>query len=169
VNVAGSARIARAFLPLLRLAPHARLAFTTSSSVLAPASHMAAYQASKFAVWGLAETLRIELRDQEIDISVIFPSGMISRHLETSTEAQPAHLQRPIGAEEDFAALAASNPDMVQQLAKPEQVAPAVVDALLAGEPYVVTHGDLVDAVTSRCRALARAAEAGRDAAGPTA
>lgn len=49
VNVIGSARVARAFLPLLRKAERGRLAFTTSSSVLDPASRLGAYQASKFA------------------------------------------------------------------------------------------------------------------------
>ena len=90
VNVIGSARVARAFIPLLREADHGRLAFTTSSSILDPASRLGAYQASKFAVWGLAETLRLELAEDGIGVSVIFPSGMLTRHLETSEAAQPA-------------------------------------------------------------------------------
>jgi NAD(P)-dependent dehydrogenase (short-subunit alcohol dehydrogenase family) len=166
VNVVGSARVARCFLPLLRRAPHGRLAFTTSSSVLSPASRMAAYQSSKFAVWGLAETLRLELADDGIGVSVIFPSGMISRHLETSSAAQPDPIRRPIGEEDDFAAMAASNPAMVQALATPEDAVRRVVDALLGDERYVVTHGDLVDAVASRCTELRGAAEAARQAGG---
>lgn len=162
VNVVGAARVARAFLPLLRLAPGGRLAFTSSSSVLAPASRMAAYQASKFAVWGLAETLRLELAEEGIAVSVIFPSGMLSRHLETSEAAQPEHIRRPIGEADDFTAMAASNPGMMRDLATPEDAARRVIDALLAGERYVVTHGDLVEAVDSRSAALRRAAEAAR-------
>ena len=112
VNVTGSARVARAFLPLLRAAAERRrLAFTTSSSILDPASRLGAYQASKFAVWGLAETLRVELADDGIGVSVIFPSGMLTRHLETSEAAQPDHLRRPIANEGDFDAMIASNPD----------------------------------------------------------
>jgi len=162
VNVVGSARVARAFLPLLRRAEPGRLAFTTSSSVLAPSSRLAAYQASKFAVWGLAETLRLELANERISISVIFPSGMLSRHLETSTEAQPEPIRRPIADEDDFVAVAASNPDMMRALASPEDAAASVIDAVLAGERYVVTHGDLVDAVATRCAALRTAAESAR-------
>jgi NAD(P)-dependent dehydrogenase (short-subunit alcohol dehydrogenase family) len=162
VNVVGSFRVARCFLPLLRRARHGRLAFTTSSSVLAPASRMAAYQSSKFAVWGLAETLRVELADEGISVSVIFPSGMLSRHLETSAAAQPDAIRRPIGEAEDFQAMAASNPAMMRELASPEDAARRVLDALLAGERYVVTHGDLVDAVASRNAELRRAAEIAR-------
>jgi len=162
VNVIGSARVARAFVPLLRKAPEPRLAFTTSASVLDPASRMAAYQASKFATWGLAETLRIELAEDRIAVSVIFPSGMTTRHLETSAAAQPGTIRRAIGEPEDFAAMAASNPEMVKAIATPDDAARHTLDALLAGERYVVTHGDLVEAVTSRGAALRAAAEAAR-------
>jgi NAD(P)-dependent dehydrogenase (short-subunit alcohol dehydrogenase family) len=162
VNVVGSARVARAFLPLLRQAPRGRLTFTTSASVLDPASRMAAYQASKFAVWGLAETLRLELADENIGVSVIFPSGMMSRHLETSEAAQPEHLRRPIADESDFAAMAASNPAMVQAVLTPEDAARRVLEAILLDQPYIVTHGDLVGPVEDRCNQLHEAAEAAR-------
>ena len=161
VNVVGAARTVRAFLPHLRRADRPRLAFTTSSSVLSPASRLGAYQATKFAVWGLAETLRLELADQ-IAVSVIFPSGMTSRHLESSTEAQPEHVRRVIGQPEDFEQMMASNPDMTTALSTPGEAAQRVVEAILAGQPYVVSHGDLVGAVSTRADALRRAAEAAR-------
>ena len=161
VNVVGAARTVRAFLPNLRRANRPRLAFTTSSSVLSPASRLGAYQATKFAVWGLAETLRLELAG-EVAVSVIFPSGMTSRHLESSTEAQPEHVRRVIGQPEDFEQMMASNPDMTTALLTPEEAAQRAVEAILAGEPYVVTHGDLVGAVSTRADALRRAAEAAR-------
>jgi NAD(P)-dependent dehydrogenase (short-subunit alcohol dehydrogenase family) len=160
VNVTGSARVAAAFLPLLRLAPRGRLAFTTSASVLDPASRMAAYQASKFAVWGLAETLRLELADDGIGVSVIFPSGMITRHLETSTEAQPEAISRPIGADDDFTAMLTSNPALAEAVVTPEDAARRVIEAVLADEPYVITHGDLTVAAATRATQLRRAAQA---------
>jgi NAD(P)-dependent dehydrogenase (short-subunit alcohol dehydrogenase family) len=162
VNVTGSARVARSFIPLLRRAEPGRLAFTTSSSILDPASRLAAYQASKFAVWGLAETLRLELAPDDIDVSVIFPSGMLSRHLETSEAAQPVTIKRPIAGDGDFDVMIASNPDMAAMLATPEDAADGVVEAILAGQRYVITHGDLTDAVADRAVDLALAAEAAR-------
>jgi NAD(P)-dependent dehydrogenase (short-subunit alcohol dehydrogenase family) len=164
VNVTGSARVARSFLPLLRKADRGRLAFTTSSSVLDPASRLGAYQASKFAVWGLAETLRLELAEDGIGVTVILPSAMITRHLETSESAQPNHLRRPIANDGDFDAMMASNPEMSAMLTTAEDAAAGVIEAILADEPYVITHGDLTDAVTTRSAKLARAAEAARDA-----
>jgi NAD(P)-dependent dehydrogenase (short-subunit alcohol dehydrogenase family) len=158
VNVIGAARTARAFLPMLRSAPRPRLAFTTSSSVLDPASRMAAYQASKFALWGLAETLRLELSDDGVAVSVIFPSGMISRHLETSEAVQPEAIRRSIGSDEDFAAMIASNPTMAEAVISPDDAAANIVDAVLAGERYIVTHGQLEAAVSSRSEQLRAAA-----------
>jgi NAD(P)-dependent dehydrogenase (short-subunit alcohol dehydrogenase family) len=163
VNVVGSSRVACSFLPLLRKARRPRLAFTTSSSVLDPASRLGAYQASKFAVWGLAETLRLELAGDGIGVSVIFPSGMLTRHLETSEAAQPDHLRRPIAGEGDLDAMIASNPAMAATLATGEEAALGVIQAVLADEPYVITHGDLVEAVAARSALLARAAQAARD------
>jgi NAD(P)-dependent dehydrogenase (short-subunit alcohol dehydrogenase family) len=160
VNVIGSARVARAFLPLLRQAPHGRLAFTSSSSVFDPASRMSMYQSSKFAVWGLAETLRLELANDGVGVSAIFPSGMISRHLETSEAAQPSHVRRPIAADDDFTAMVESNPTMSQFLATPEEAAAGVIEALLDGSRYVITHGEFVDAIAARAAEVTRAAEA---------
>ncbi len=174
VNVVGSARVARAFTPLLRRAGggqgqgqgRGHLAFTTSSSVLDPASHLGAYQASKFAVWGLAETLRLELAGDVdtpgIGVSVIFPSGMLSRHLETSEGAQPDHLRRPIAGDGDLDAMVASNPTMATALATPDDAAAGVIEAVLAGRPYVVTHGDLTPAIAARAALLTTAAQAAR-------
>ena len=162
VNVVGSARVARAFLPLLRQASPGRLAFTSSSSVFDPASRLVKYQTSKFAVWGLAETLRVELAPEGIEVSVIFPSGMTSRHLETSEAAQPDHLRRPIAGDDDFQAIYESNPTMASFLATPEEAAAGVVDAILDGRRYVVTHGDFVAALDGRNRELGVAVDAAK-------
>jgi NAD(P)-dependent dehydrogenase (short-subunit alcohol dehydrogenase family) len=159
VNVVGAARVARAFLPLLRSAPRGRLAFTTSSSVLDPASRLGVYQASKFALWGLAETLALELKADGISVSTIFPSGMMSRHLESSTAAQPEALRREIGEAADFEAMLASNPGMVQAPASPEAAAANTIEALLAGERYIVTHGTLAEPLNARHSELLAAAQ----------
>ena len=94
---------------------------------------------------------------------MIFPSGMITRHLETSEAAQPNHLRRPIANEGDLDAMIASNPAMTSMLATADDAAAGVIEAVMADEPYVVTHGDLTEAVMIRSAQLTRAAEASRD------
>ena len=56
----------------------------------------------------------------------------------------------------------ASNPTMASMLATPEDAAGGVIEAILAGERYVITHGDLTAAVADRSAHLARAAEHAR-------
>ena len=48
-------------------------------------------------------------------------------------------------------------------LATPDEAATGVVEAILAGQRYVITHGDLVDAITSRDDELQRAARTALD------
>jgi NAD(P)-dependent dehydrogenase (short-subunit alcohol dehydrogenase family) len=160
VNVVGSARVARTFVPLLARSADPHLVFTASTSVLEPASRLGAYQASKFAVWGLAETLRLELADRDIAVSVVFPSGMTTTHLESSAAAQPDHLRRPVVTDDDLVAMMASAPTMAAALLGAEEAASGIVDAVLAGERYVVSHGDLRAAVDERSAGLRQAAVA---------
>ena len=163
INVIGAARVARSFLPALRRSPRAHLLFTASSSVLVPASHLAAYQASKFAVLGLAETLRLEWQEHGIEISVVFPSGMITRHLESSLAARPGTVDGEIAPGDDMRAVLASNPAFARDAVTADVAARHVVDDVLAGARYVVTHGDLVESLADQQAHLLAAAERARD------
>lgn len=120
---------------------------------------MTMYQSSKFAVVGLAETLRVELASENIGVSVLFPSRMLSRHLETSEAAQPAGVRRPVAGEGDLEAVTESNPKMSQFLAMPEDAAAGVVEQVLAGELYVITHGDFIEAIDARAERIRDAAQ----------
>lgn len=163
VNVVGAARVARAFLPLLRLSEQPRLAFTASSSVLEPATHLAAYQASKFAVMGLAETLRRELTPDGISVSVIFPSGMMTRHIESSLAARPGGVPGDIAPAGDVEAMVAGNEAFARDVATAEDASRHVIDEIIAAEHYIVTHGDLVEALAGRNAELERAATRARE------
>lgn len=141
VNVVGAVRTVQAFLPRLQQSPQPRLAFTASTNALAPAARLGAYQASKYAVVGLAETLRLELPD--VAVSVVYPAGMITRHLESSADARPEALGPGEVAEEEIAAMMASRPMTEEDLTTPEAAAAVAVEGVLAGEPHIVTHGQL--------------------------
>jgi len=154
VNVIGTARTVRAFLPLLRASAPARIACTASANALAPAARLGAYQASKYAVVGLAETLRIELASDGIGVSVVYPSGMLTRHLESSALARPADLGSGAVTDADLAAMMASRPMTEVDLATAEDAARAAVDAVLGGAPHVITHGDLAAAIADHHAAI---------------
>jgi NAD(P)-dependent dehydrogenase (short-subunit alcohol dehydrogenase family) len=157
VNLIGAARTARAFLPLLRAAGGGRMAFTASANALAPAARLGAYQASKYAIVGLAETLRIELAPEGIDVSVVYPSGMITRHLESSAAARPTDLGPGDVAPDDLEAMMASRPMTAADLTTADAAAERALSEVLAGETHVITHGDLAAGVAQQHNAITRA------------
>lgn len=87
VNLFGSRNFAAAVLPQMRAGAH--LAFVASLAGKTGSFGYAAYSASKFAVIGLAETLRIEEKLRGVEISVLCP-GEIDTPLVTE-EAKTIH------------------------------------------------------------------------------
>ena len=146
VNVLGTIRTVRAFLPSIRARKgYRRILLTASLSVLAPAVRMAAYQTSKFAIMGFGETLRYELADEGIGVSLLFPGGMLTGHLSSSAEARPPELQATGAREGDVAAMLAHRPAEPDQVVSPERAIRNLLVDLEADEPYIVTHGRIRD------------------------
>ncbi len=142
VNVMGTVRTVREFLPLLRSRTGWRhIIVTASSGVLIPGVRLGAYQTSKFAVMGFAETLRQELASEGIGVTVLFPAGMRTRHLESSALARPAELGASVTLPDDIEAMLASRPMSSGDAVAPEVAVRHLLGAVLAGEPYVLTHG----------------------------
>jgi NAD(P)-dependent dehydrogenase (short-subunit alcohol dehydrogenase family) len=142
VNVLGTVRTVRAFLPLMR-ARHGwrRIVLTASSSVLAPGVRIGAYQTSKFAVMGFGETLREELAGEGIGVTVLFPGGMITRHLESSAHARPAHLGATGASDDDLTAMLEHRPMDAGDVVTPEHAIRNLLADLMHDAPYSVTHG----------------------------
>jgi NAD(P)-dependent dehydrogenase (short-subunit alcohol dehydrogenase family) len=142
VNVLGAVRTVREFLPLLRVrSGWRRIVLTASSSVVAPSVRMAAYQTSKFAVMGFGETLRAELADEGIGVTVLFPGGMITRHLESSAAARPTDLTATGAGDDDLTAMLAHTPMEEGDVVMPEHAIRNLFEDLRADEPYCMTHG----------------------------
>jgi NAD(P)-dependent dehydrogenase (short-subunit alcohol dehydrogenase family) len=142
VNVLGTVRTVRAFLPLLRAgAGWRQVALTASSGVLVPGVRLGAYQASKFAVMGFGETLRLELAGEGIGVSLVFPGGMLTRHLESSALARPASLGASVTLPDDIETMLAGSTMGEGDVVTAEHAARNVLAELLADEPYVLTHG----------------------------
>jgi NAD(P)-dependent dehydrogenase (short-subunit alcohol dehydrogenase family) len=142
VNVLGTVRTVREFLPLLRArSGWRRIVLTASSSVLAPGVRMGAYQTSKFAVMGFGETLREELAGEGIGVTLLFPGGMATRHLASSARARPAELGASLTRQEDLAAMLAHRPMAAGDVVTPEHAIRNLLEDLLADRPYVLTHG----------------------------
>jgi len=76
INFWGVVRMTRAFLPLLRAAPEARLVNLSSVFGLIAPPGQTAYAASKFAVRGFSDALRHELAGSSVGVTVVHPGGV---------------------------------------------------------------------------------------------
>jgi NAD(P)-dependent dehydrogenase (short-subunit alcohol dehydrogenase family) len=142
VNVLGTVRTVAAFLPLLRRRTGwRRIVLTASSGVFVPSVRLGAYQTSKFAVWGYGETLRQELAGEGIGVTVLFPAGMPTRHLESSANARPAGKGEWVIMPDDIEAMMSGSNMGEDHLATPEHAVRNLISDLVANEPFVITHG----------------------------
>lgn len=150
VNFHGVVRTVAAFLPLLRRATGRRhVVITSSASYFQHGKRMAAYVASKFAVTGYAEVLRAELADEGISVSILFPAGMMTRHIESSIAARPAELGESRFDREDVAVMMAGSAINPADVLDAGAAVRNLLADLEAGEPYIFTHGSYRDQIES--------------------
>ena len=151
VNVIGTVNTVNAFLPLLRAHEGARhIVLTSSIAALVPTPRQGAYITSKFAVTGYGEVLRQELADDGIGVTLLFPNGMITNHLDSSRAARPTALGESILRDEDLEVVIAHAGAGEDTVTTPEDAIADLVRDMLAGEPYVITHGMLGPAIHAR-------------------
>jgi NAD(P)-dependent dehydrogenase (short-subunit alcohol dehydrogenase family) len=160
VNVIGLAQTVSAILPLIRAASgNRRIVVTASSGVLAPGVRLGAYATSKFAVMGYGETLRMELAGEGIGVSVLFPAGMSTRHLESSKLARPAELGESVTMPDDIAAMMDSRKLDNVIVQTPQFATRHLLEELEANRRYIITHGDFRTELRDRCEDLMSALE----------
>jgi NAD(P)-dependent dehydrogenase (short-subunit alcohol dehydrogenase family) len=144
VNFHGVVNTVGAFLPLLRLGAGQRhIVLTSSASFFQHGIRMAAYVASKFAVVGYGEVLRRELAPEGINVALLFPAGMATRHLESSIAARPAELGASRLDMGDIQAMMADvGLDPADHVASADHAVRNLLDELDAKRPYIITHGN---------------------------
>jgi NAD(P)-dependent dehydrogenase (short-subunit alcohol dehydrogenase family) len=95
VNVVGQVAVTQALLPRLR-AGRGRIVFVSSVSGRVSTPLLGAYCASKFALEGLADALRVELREWGIDVVLVEPGAVdtdIWRNAERTVDQAEAELR----------------------------------------------------------------------------
>ena len=77
-NLFGTHELTNLIIPLMRKQGHGRIIYNSSILGLVAMTYRGAYNASKFALEGLADTLRLELYGTHIHISLIEPGPILS-------------------------------------------------------------------------------------------
>jgi NAD(P)-dependent dehydrogenase (short-subunit alcohol dehydrogenase family) len=83
-NLFGTHELTNLLIPLMRKQGHGRIIYNSSVLGLVAMRYRGAYNASKFALEGLADTLRMELYGTNIHISLIEPGPILSNFRENS-------------------------------------------------------------------------------------
>ena len=83
-NVFGWHDLTRRVIPFMRAQGHGRIVQCSSILGMVAAPYRGAYCASKFAIEALADTLRMELKDTNIHVTLIEPGPIRTRFIETA-------------------------------------------------------------------------------------
>lgn len=145
INVIGQVAVTQALLPALRRA-RGRIVFIGSVAGRSSLPFSGAYGASKFAIEAIADALRVELADGEINVAVVEPGAIATPIWETSLARADAMLETmPAQLDERYGPQLATVRRFALHSAKhgtpARRVAAAVEHALTASRPrfrYVV-------------------------------
>ncbi len=83
-NVFGWHELTNLLLPAMRRQGHGRIVYNSSILGFVAMKYRGAYNASKFALEGLVDTLRLELRGSGVHVSLVEPGPIVSRFRENA-------------------------------------------------------------------------------------
>ena len=93
-NVFGTHELTNCILPIMRRQGHGRIIQNSSVLGLVAMPYRGAYNASKFALEGLSDTLRLELKGTDIHVSLIEPGPILSRFRENALAAYKRNIRK---------------------------------------------------------------------------
>lgn len=126
VNMWGVVYGCRVFLPYLKLQSESVMANVSSINGMVPFSRNGPYNMSKYAVYGLNESLMMELRDTSVHVLSIHPGGISTNIVNSAINADTA-------VRESFSKLANTTP---------EQAAVTIVNAVKKKKRYLFIGRD---------------------------
>jgi NAD(P)-dependent dehydrogenase (short-subunit alcohol dehydrogenase family) len=157
VNLWGVIHGIHAFLPILEAnREEGHIVNTASVAGLVAGPGIGPYNASKFAVVAISETLYHELAaaGSKVGVSVLCP-GYVRTNIATSQRNRPAHLRRESKASPEARAGNADIASGVSTGMDPANVAEQVLHAIRANRFWIVTHPELLATVRQRNELLA--------------
>jgi NAD(P)-dependent dehydrogenase (short-subunit alcohol dehydrogenase family) len=162
VNLWGAVHGVRAFVPrLIEQGQGGHVVNTASIAGLVPAAANGIYTASKYAVVGLSECLRIDLEPHGIGVTVLCP-GPVKTGILKSERNRPAELGTSKLSREDTLAVMRSSDPANATFIEPEHAARAVLEAVRRNEPWAITHPGSKGLVEARFRGLLDAYDTAR-------
>lgn len=148
VNLDSAVSAISIFLPHLRSASgETHIINTGSMASFSALPRLWAYNATKYAILALSETLHDELKGEGIGVSVLCPGGVVTGILENSNRLRP-HNVLPQGR----------NNGAIHTM-QPEEAGRIVVRGIRRNDLYIITHPEMVTRVQSRQQRILEAFE----------
>jgi NAD(P)-dependent dehydrogenase (short-subunit alcohol dehydrogenase family) len=150
VNLWGVIHGLEAFLPrMIARGQPGHVVNTASMAGLIASQGLGVYNASKYAVVGISETLVKDLRPHGIGVSVLCPMGVATRILQ-SARNRPAQLRNEREGTD-------SAVELIGKYLDPDTVASMVLAAVRANRLYVITHDESLEPLRRRFQRLEQA------------
>ena len=149
VDLWGPIHGVEAFLPrMIEQKQGGQIVFTSSIAGLVPTEGLGVYAVAKYGVVALAETLRREVRQHNIGVSVLCPLR-VDTNIGSSERNRAADFG---GAEASPRAQTPSSGNIVMagEVMSPDQVAAKVIDAIIANRLYILPHDDSRELIRRR-------------------
>ena len=156
VNLGGVINGVQTFVPRIRAHGEGGHVVNTASlaGMVTMPANMVMYVTAKAAVIALSESIRTELAQENIGVSVLCP-GPIKSNIHQLNQNRPDHFKTSEAFRESADRLAERQVSALWM--EPEQVGDMVVDAIRNDRLYIITHGEWRDAVKSRFEAMMEA------------
>jgi NAD(P)-dependent dehydrogenase (short-subunit alcohol dehydrogenase family) len=150
VNLWGVIHGLQAFVPrMIAQREGGHILNTASMAGLIASQGLGIYNASKYAVVGLSETLAKDLRPYGIGVSVLCPMG-VATQIRASERSRPTHLRNEAPSE-------AEPVELIGRTLSPETVAAMAIAAIRQNQLYVVTHEEGLEPLRRRFQRLEQA------------
>ncbi len=140
VNLFGVIRTVRTFLPMLRAsAGNAHIVMTGSmAGLLAGCAGKGVYNTSKHALMAYGETLREELADENIGVSLLLPGGVKTRIVDSGRN-RPAALGQSKVSDADMKMII-RNLGGSEEVVEPDYAVRNLIAGIEQNHPWIVTH-----------------------------
>lgn len=155
VNVGGAISAVRTFVPrMIANGSEGHVVITASVSGLYAGAVTGVYVTTKFALVGLAESLRADLKAKGIGVSVLCPGPVKSELFESTLAVRPQTLAAtgsipivPPGVEREHTPIFTTAP-------AGDEIGRHVLNGILRNELYILTHPEIRPVLEARAKAL---------------
>ncbi len=155
INIMGVINVVSAFLPhMKRLEGERHITLTSSMYGFISAPRMGAYVTSKYAIMGYGETLQAELADDDIGVTIIFPTMVTTDHLKNSTAILEEKVAGHDVKQDDIDSYVKVGLAHCQTPMTPDEALRNVIDDIRHDRLYSVTHDGPTEAFQQRSDAI---------------